>query len=425
MTATITRPIKKPTKEKPQSPYKRLHVIIPIEDMLWASQQKPSVNQLWQECWTSDPYGSRWMPLSTALGYSSFICAKKILAESGLFIFKPDKSIQDGRETVGWMVRNLHGSRMKEFWEAVNAENEEPDSTKQQSNAENTDIDAGFLEIDAKILACISEKNQSEQAFQKPSRTTHKHLTNSSVEFVRCVSSTPNEILRVDATADAPFGGASPHTLKSVEEKDEELPTVTDCTTLTLVDVTPSQFASLVGENENLGGEAAISDEDQISAAPVVSGNEEVQQHQPTPLLGENEDFGDEATIPQEEQISGAPVASSLESEESAQVGVSTSLLDENTASAPSGLEPETKPDKWSSEALFTAAGIALRSKARPWRMEKLKMAGLLKENPGIDFLMECWNDDPALQIVIKGLVRNFPQWGYVVVDGKLIEWDN
>jgi cytoplasmic iron level regulating protein YaaA (DUF328/UPF0246 family) len=41
---------------------------------------------------------------------------KKILAESGLFIFKPDKSIQDGRETVGWMVRNLHGSRMKEFW---------------------------------------------------------------------------------------------------------------------------------------------------------------------------------------------------------------------------------------------------------------------------------------------------------------------
>ncbi|MEH1873185.1 hypothetical protein [Nostoc sp.] len=30
--------------------------------MLWASQQKPSVTQLWQECWTADPYGSRWMP---------------------------------------------------------------------------------------------------------------------------------------------------------------------------------------------------------------------------------------------------------------------------------------------------------------------------------------------------------------------------
>ncbi|WP_292851814.1 hypothetical protein [Nostoc sp. NMS8] len=89
MTATITRPKPKKAATKPQSPYKRLHVIIPITDMLWASQQKPSVTQLWQECWTADPYGSRWMPLTSALGYSTFISAKKILAESGLFIFKP------------------------------------------------------------------------------------------------------------------------------------------------------------------------------------------------------------------------------------------------------------------------------------------------------------------------------------------------
>ena len=104
MTATITKPKpKKSAASKPQSPYKRLHVIIPIEDMLWASQQKPSVNQLWQECWTADPYGSRWMAITSALGYSTFISAKKILSESGLFIFKPDKSIQDGRETASWM----------------------------------------------------------------------------------------------------------------------------------------------------------------------------------------------------------------------------------------------------------------------------------------------------------------------------------
>ncbi|MCC5633019.1 hypothetical protein LC613_36440 [Nostoc sphaeroides CHAB 2801] len=55
MTATITRPKPKKAATKPQSPYKRLHVIIPIEDLLWASQQKPSVTQLWQECWTADP----------------------------------------------------------------------------------------------------------------------------------------------------------------------------------------------------------------------------------------------------------------------------------------------------------------------------------------------------------------------------------
>ncbi|MGJ5632720.1 hypothetical protein [Nostoc sp. CALU 1950] len=46
MTATITRPKPKKAAAKVQSPYKRLHVIIPIEDLLWASQQKPSVNQL-------------------------------------------------------------------------------------------------------------------------------------------------------------------------------------------------------------------------------------------------------------------------------------------------------------------------------------------------------------------------------------------
>ncbi|WP_229501741.1 hypothetical protein [Nostoc mirabile] len=136
--------------------------------MLWASQQKPSVNQLWQECWTADPYGSRWMPLTSALGYSTFISAKKILSESGLFVFKPDKSIQDGRETVKWMVQNLHGSRMKEFWEKANAEKREPNSQKQESNTENTEMNAGSEEMRASYKASISDKTQPEQRFQKP-----------------------------------------------------------------------------------------------------------------------------------------------------------------------------------------------------------------------------------------------------------------
>ncbi|MGF1939566.1 MAG: hypothetical protein RM347_035490 [Nostoc sp. ChiQUE02] len=97
-----------------------------IDRLRIVAQQKTSVTQLWQECWTADPYGSRWMPLSTAMGYSTFISAKKILSESGLFIFKPDLSIQDSRETVTWMVKNLHGSRMKEFWEKANSEKQEP-----------------------------------------------------------------------------------------------------------------------------------------------------------------------------------------------------------------------------------------------------------------------------------------------------------
>ncbi|MHC0068495.1 hypothetical protein ACWATR_37465, partial [Nostoc sp. UIC 10890] len=83
-----------------------------------------------------------------------------------------------------------------------------------------------------------------------------------------------------------------------------------------------------------------------------------------------------------------------------------------------------------SNEELFTTVrgasrreDIAMRSKARLLRMEKLKMASLGGQNPGFDFLQECWNDDPALQIVIKKLLAKFPQWGIAIVDGKLVDW--
>jgi hypothetical protein len=72
---------------------------------------------------------------------------------------------------------------------------------------------------------------------------------------------------------------------------------------------------------------------------------------------------------------------------------------------------PAPSADKWSHEA------IAIRSKMRPLRMEKLKLAGMLGEKPDFKFLAECWNDDPALQIVIKGLLMKFPQWGIACVD--------
>ncbi|MEH1808484.1 hypothetical protein [Nostoc sp.] len=241
---------KSSSSRKSESPYKRLHVIIPIEDMLWASQQKPSVTQLWQECWTSDPYGSRWMPLTTNLGYSTFIQAKKILSESGLFIFKPDKSIQDGRETVGWIVRNLHGSRMKDFWEEVDSTKLEPSAQKQQPNSEDKEIDTVPEKMRASNQAPISGQTQSEQAFQEPSRTVHEHITNSSKEFVMCVSSTQNEISQVDETAIAPFGGTSPQLVGMVEENGVESPVAIDCTTLALVDNIQSQPTTFAAENE-------------------------------------------------------------------------------------------------------------------------------------------------------------------------------
>ncbi|WP_392476091.1 hypothetical protein [Nostoc sp. C110] len=394
MTATITRPKpKKAAANKPQSPYKRLHVIIPIEDMLWASQQKPSVTQLWQECWTADPYGSRWMPLTSVLGYSTFISAKKILAESGLFIFKPDKSIQDGRETASWMVKNLHGSRMKEFWEKANSLNQQPNSLKQEPNAEISEIDAGSEEMGALYKASILGKDQSEQGFQKPSQTGQKLLTNSSKEIVRSVSDTLTENSREEQTAHAPLGGASPQTVQGVSEKEEDSPTANDCTSLTLVDAVLSQPAPLLAENQNCGVEAAVSHEGACSAASVAQNEKSLNSAIADQKI---EPSRPSAELMTENSVSGVEIKANHEGESSA----------------------VSNPEKWSHEA------IVARSNIRPVRREKLNRAANSGENPGLDFLQQCWNDDPALQIVIKKLLAKFPQWGIACVDGALVDWD-
>ncbi|WP_340095904.1 hypothetical protein [Nostoc punctiforme] len=77
-----------------------------------------------------------------------------------------------------------------------------------------------------------------------------------------------------------------------------------------------------------------------------------------------------------------------------------------------------SQTEKWSHEA------IVARSNVRPLRMQKLKAAENSGQNPGFEYLLECWDDDPALQIVIKKLVAKFPQWGIACVDGVLIKWN-
>ncbi len=370
-------------------------MIIPIEDMLWASQQKPSVNQLWQECWTADPYGSRWMPLTSALGYSTFISAKKILSESGLFIFKPDKSIEDGRETVRWTVKNLHGSRIKDFWEKGDSAKRELNAEKRELNAGDSEMNAGSEEMRASYKASILGESQSEKAFQEPSRTGQKLLTNSSKEIVRSFSDTLKENSREEETAHAPLRGASPQSVQSVEELEEELPAVTDCTSLALVDAAPSQPAPLLAEKQDCGVEVGVSHEGICSGAPVAQNEKssssaianqiqgQVEQGNLTSLLFENSVSGVEVKAVDEGETSAAPVT-----------------------------------EKWSHEA------IVARSNIRPVRREKLNRAANSGENPGFDFLLSCWNDDPALQIVIKKLLVKFPQWGIAVVDGVLVDWE-
>jgi hypothetical protein len=55
---------------------------------------------------------------------------------------------------------------------------------------------------------------------------------------------------------------------------------------------------------------------------------------------------------------------------------------------------PVPNPDKWSHKA------IVARSNLRPERMQKLKVASNSGQNPGFDFLQECWDDDPAFNSV-------------------------
>ncbi len=83
-----------------------------------------------------------------------------------------------------------------------------------------------------------------------------------------------------------------------------------------------------------------------------------------------------------------------------------------------SSAAPVPNPEKWSHEV------IVARSNVRPERMQKLKVAANSGQNPGFDFLQECWNDDPALQIVIKKVLVKFPQWGIACVDGVLVDWE-
>ena len=148
--------------------------VIPMNDLDWILTQKPSVMQLFIECWRCDPYGSRWMQLSTKLKPSAFREAKKQLANQGLFIFKRETSIQDSRSTVCWMTRNLHGSRVKDFWKAITPT--ELDATDTAINATDKAIDTAHMELDATDTAAISPQTQSEQGSQNRSISLQYHI---------------------------------------------------------------------------------------------------------------------------------------------------------------------------------------------------------------------------------------------------------
>ncbi|MEH1899396.1 MAG: hypothetical protein V7K94_29680 [Nostoc sp.] len=255
-----------------------------------------------------------------------------------------------------------------------------------------SEIDADCEEMRALNQASILGKSQSEQRLQETSRTAQEHLTNSTKEFVRCISDTLTGNSLLEETAHAPLGGASPQTVESVSEKEEELPVAMDCTTLTLVDDVPSQSAPLLAEKQDCSVEARDCHEGICSAASVAQ-----DEKSSTLAIADQkiEPSRPSAELITENSVSGVEIKADHEGESSA-------------VSA-------TNPEKWSHEA------IVVRANARPERMQKLKVAANSGQNPGFDFLQECWHD-PALQIVIKKLLMKFPCWGIVCVDGVLMK---
>ncbi len=106
----------KPNSTKKIQHSKKQHVIISLSDLDWALSQNPTVYKLWGECWRNDPYGSRWMPLSTSLKKDSLKKAKKVLREAGLFDFKTEMKILENKRYYETLVINLHGARTS-YWQ--------------------------------------------------------------------------------------------------------------------------------------------------------------------------------------------------------------------------------------------------------------------------------------------------------------------
>ncbi|ODH01486.1 hypothetical protein A4S05_28660 [Nostoc sp. KVJ20] len=454
----------------------RPHCKVSIEDINWVRQQPPSVQQLWLDSVAAEQFGGSAHKLDTNLTYKSLQKAGAALTAQGLFQFEEVFGrLPSGRPgLIGYRVRNLHGYYNRFYWESstsaeTNSCDEKAVHAGEKVNHPGRNENHPKLEQihpDLESFQKNGQKSENLQGFQNPNNVSNNPLTTyqqpTKVVGMVVGSDAPTENPRVEETAHAPLRGASPSRIESASEL-EDSPTANDCTLLTLVDDAESNPALLIGESQDCGVEPKDCHEDTCSAAPVAQNEfsskeaianqtqRQAEQSNPASLLAENQDCGVEARDCHEGTYSAAPVSLNqseiFEWLDRANLGecpplwIIQYLLDSKYyASMRATISKFEK--QWnlsvvnyqvqkSSEALFTAVrgasrreGIAVRSKARLLRMEKLKMASLVGENPGFDFLQQCWNDDPALQIAIKKLVAKFPQWGIAIVDGVLVKWN-
>ncbi|QLE53842.1 hypothetical protein FD724_39080 (plasmid) [Nostoc sp. C057] len=452
----------------------RPHCKVSIEDINWVRQQPPSVQQLWLDSVAAEQFGGSAHKLDTNLTYKSLQKAGAALTAQGLFQFEEVFGrLPSGRPgLISYRVRNLHGYYNRFYWESstsaeTNSCDEKAVHAGEKTNALGRNENYPGVEqihTDLESFQKNGQKSEDLQGFQNPNNVSNNPLTTyqqpTKVVGMVVGSDAPTENSGLEKTAHAPLRGASPSHIESASEL-EGLPVAMDCTTLALVDAAPSESALLLAENQDYGVEPRDCDEGACSAAPVAqnefSSKEAIAHqkiepsHPSASLLAENLVSGDEDKVDHEGTSSAAPVSLNqsevFEWLDRANLGecpplwVIQYLLDSKYyASMRATISKFEK--LWnisvvnyqvqkSSEALFTPVrgasrreDIAMRSQARLLRMEKLKMASLVGENPGFHFLQQCCHDDPALQIVIKKLLAKFPQWGIAFVDGELVKWN-
>ena len=159
----------------------RPHMIIPQEDSEFIEQQTLSVMKLWHQCWRADPYGSHPVQLNHNLSSGSFKRAKKIISDAGLFVFEAKKSKLDNRQTVCWMIQNLHGARRNDYWLKSEAQIEDHQGELEDHQGELEDHQE---DLEDHPRSCISSQTYTEQDPQNPSGATKERISNSPKELL-------------------------------------------------------------------------------------------------------------------------------------------------------------------------------------------------------------------------------------------------
>jgi hypothetical protein len=153
--------------------FNRPHLIIPQEDNAWIESQKPSIRKLWHQCWSADPYGSRWVEIATDLSAAAFRLARKILSAVGLFEFKRECAGDDARRTARWLVRNLHGARVKNFWQKDASNEADKNTTEANKNSDEVDN----ISPEASTPPENPEKTDTSEPLSNVAETPQQHLT--------------------------------------------------------------------------------------------------------------------------------------------------------------------------------------------------------------------------------------------------------